>query len=68
MKVSLKAARVNAGLRQTDVAAALNVSPISVSNWESGKTSPKIKVLQKMCSLYGVDIDGIFLPDESSLT
>lgn len=58
-KISLKAARVNANLRQTDVASKLNVAVSTVRNWESGKTFPKQPVIEKLCGLYGVSYDNI---------
>lgn len=58
-KISLKAARVNANLRQTDVALELNVAVSTVRNWESGKTFPKQPVIEKLCGLYGVSYDNI---------
>ena len=42
MKLTLKAARVNKGLTQEDVAKALNVTKKTVGSWEMGKTMPKI--------------------------
>lgn len=58
-KISLKAARVNANLRQTDVALELDVAVSTVRNWESGKTFPKQPVIEKLCELYGVSYDNI---------
>lgn len=40
MQISLKACRVNANLKQTDLAKLLSVCPDTIKNWESGKTSP----------------------------
>ena len=61
-KISLKAARVNANMLQSDVAETLGVSKESVANWEKGKTAPKSTVLVKLCGLYGVPIDAVYLP------
>lgn len=58
-KISLKAARVNANMRQTDVACELNVAVSTVRNWESGKTFPKQPVIEKLCALYGISYDNI---------
>lgn len=52
MKITLKAARVNAGLNQSDVANELSVNITTVSNWESGKTKPSIENFRKLCELY----------------
>lgn len=59
MKVTLKAARINAGLTQSEAAKKLNVSKDSISNWERGKTFPDVPLLKKIESLYGVDYKDI---------
>jgi len=58
-KISLRAARVNAKMRQADVAKELDVAVSTVRNWESGKTFPKQPVIEKLCGLYGVSYDNI---------
>lgn len=64
MKVSLKAARVNAELRQSDVAEKLGVPVDRVKYLESKEGSAKItyEMLLVLCSLYGCTPDDIFLP------
>lgn len=52
MKITLKAARVNAGLDQSDVARALNVNIATISSWETGKTNPSLENFKKLCKLY----------------
>lgn len=59
MKITLKAARVNAGLDQSDVARALNVNIATVSSWETGKTHPSLENFRKLCKLYGWPEDAI---------
>ena len=56
MKISLRAARVNAGLTQVKAAERLAVDRATVVNWESGKTSPTLDNAQRMCLLYGISI------------
>ncbi len=58
-QISLRAARVNAGLLLTDVALALGVSSKSVSNWENGITEPRISQCVKLGKLYGLSLDDI---------
>lgn len=53
-KISLEAARVNAGLTQTEAAAAIGVSQVTISNWETGKTSPKMSIVPTIADLYKV--------------
>ena len=62
-KIKLRAARVNAGLSQKEVAKILGVSSHTVCNWETGKTFPKQPMIEKMCELYGISYDNIdFVP------
>lgn len=53
----LKQARLNAGLTQEEVAAKLNVSAISVQNWESGKNKIKDANLNYLAYIYNVSKD-----------
>ena len=59
MKITIRAARVNAGLKQTDVASAMNVSRETVRNWEKGVTKPTIDKVEHLCNLLGVTYDDI---------
>ena len=61
-KVTLAAARVNAGMKQTDVAREIGVVKETVSNWERGKTSPTATTLLRLCELYKAPLDAIILP------
>ena len=66
LKISLKAARVNAGLSQKDVATSLKVSNKTISSWENGETFPSAKNISRLCEMYGVSYDDIiFLPRNS---
>lgn len=66
LKITLEAARVNAGLTQDAVASALNVSNKTISSWENGKTFPSADKIQRLCELYGVTYDHLnFLPNDS---
>lgn len=56
-KISIKAARVNAELSQSEAAKKLNVSRDTLSNWESGKTSPSIDKLDDIARVYGIPYD-----------
>lgn len=64
MKLTLKAARVNAGLSQAEVAKSLKVSQASVASWESGLSSPRIQRAMKMAELYGLSVYDIFFKQE----
>lgn len=62
-KITLKAARVNAGYLQKEAAKKLDVSNKTLSSWENGITMPKANMIDKICNLYGVCYDNlIFLP------
>lgn len=65
-KITLRAARVNAGLKQKEAAKALGVSNKTLSNWENGLSTPKANQIDPICVLYGVTYDNlIFLPSNS---
>ena len=59
MRVTLKAARINRGLTQEEVAKELNVTKKTVGSWEMGKTMPKIDKIERLCSLLGCRYDAI---------
>ena len=59
MRITLKAARVNTGLTQDEVAKALCVTKKTVSSWENGKTVPNIDKIDALCALYGRKYDDI---------
>lgn len=66
LKITLEAARVNAGLTQKDAAKMLRVSNKTVQSWEKGKTFPNADKIVEICGLYGVPYDAInFLPTRS---
>ena len=50
----LKAARLNMGLKQAEVAEKLECAPTSLTNWENGKVQPSLDVLSKLCEVYGI--------------
>jgi transcriptional regulator with XRE-family HTH domain len=59
MKISgkLKALRQKFGLKQTDFANSLSVTPQAVSKWERGENYPDILVLKKISCLFDVSVD-----------
>ena len=65
-KITLEAARVNAGLTQKAVADHLKVSNKTVCSWEKGTSFPAADKIDALCNLYGVSYDNInFLPNGS---
>lgn len=67
-KISIAAARVNAGKTQAEVARALHVGKQTVVSWEKGKTSPNIAKAQEFCELCNIPIDRVsFLRDRNTI-
>ena len=62
LKISLKAARVNANLSQEEVAKKMKKSKATINNWENGKTEIDYGNLNELCRLYSVTMDDILLP------
>ena len=50
-KISLEAARVNAGYQQKDAAEALSVTPSTLRNWENGVTCPTMDKANELADL-----------------
>lgn len=59
IKITLAAARVNAGLTQEKAAALANLSKRTLSAYENGTRHPKVDVLSELCQNYGCTIDDI---------
>nr|DAL90253.1 MAG TPA: helix-turn-helix domain protein [Caudoviricetes sp.] len=59
-KITLKAARVNAGLTQEQAAKELGISRSTLRNWEIGKSFPKQPDISAMCELYKIPFDVLF--------
>ena len=53
----IRAQRERLGLKQHDIANALQVSPQAVSKWERGENGPDIATLAPLAKLLGVSID-----------
>jgi DNA-binding XRE family transcriptional regulator len=66
MRVSLKAARINANLGQKEAASEIGVSPETLANWEKGKSYPNVPQITRIEEVYGLKYDDIiFLPTVS---
>ena len=55
--MNIKDIRLRKGLTQADVAAALGVSSVVYSRYETGKRQPSIDVLIQMADIFGVTVD-----------
>ena len=51
--------RRRADMDAATAAKRLGVSPNTINNWESGKTSPNAEKLVKMTELYGCTVDDL---------
>jgi transcriptional regulator with XRE-family HTH domain len=62
-KITLEAARVNAGLDQKDAAKRLKISNTTLGKWERYESFHKADKISEICELYGIPYDHInFLP------
>lgn len=61
LRITLAAARINAGYTQKEVAKELHKTPNTITNWEKGITSPKLNELDDLCRLYNISKDNIAL-------
>lgn len=66
MRISLKAARVNANMTQEEAAKKIDVHRQSIMAWENGDTPIKTAQLMALCQVYNVSIDDIILPTKST--
>lgn len=67
MGYTLKGARVNAGYTQREVSEILGISNVTIGNWEKGRTYPKVNQVERLATLYGVDLnDLIFLETKTT--
>lgn len=58
-EITLKAARVNAGLTQKELAKELGVTNTTVNSWENGDTEPSLSQLREISRLSGIPMDFI---------
>ena len=66
MRISLKAARVNAGLTQDELAKLVGVTRQTVMAWEDNPAAMKIKDAEKVCKTLDVPFDQIFFGSNST--
>ena len=59
MAITLKAARVNAEMTQTEAAKALGISKNTLLNYEKYKTIPDIEKSKRMAKLYGCTVNDL---------
>lgn len=67
IKISLKAARVNAGYSLVTAAEKLHISKNTLNNWELGVSEPKTSQARQLSELYNMPYDAIiFMPSKSN--
>ena len=59
LKITLTAARVNAGYTIDEVAKKMQKNKVTIINWEKGRTSMKVPEFEELCNL---SKDYIILP------
>lgn len=64
MKISIKAARVNAEMRITEAAKELGVATSTLSGYENGEVVPRADMLVKMSVLYNIPIENLRVAKE----
>ena len=64
-KISLSAARVNAGYEQKEAARLLGVTPPTLRSWERGDTAPDYRKVMEIQDLYNYPKDFIFFGKRS---
>lgn len=64
MKVSLRGLRADRRMTQAEVAKKIGVSKRTIMKWENNETSPTGIQLMKLCEIYDVELNDIFLPDK----
>lgn len=62
IKITLKAARVNADLTIVEASEKLGISNKTLISWEKGKTEPSASQMMKLVSLYGMPVECLILP------
>lgn len=66
IKITLAAARVNAGMTQIQAAEALGVSQNTICSWENGRTPVSKTAALALSQAYNMPLEAIILPREFS--
>lgn len=64
MAISIRAARVNAGFTQTEVAKSVGKTKNTIASYEAYVTTPDIQTAQAMAKLYNMSVDDIIWTQE----
>lgn len=63
MKLTLKAARVNAGLSRQQAGLRIGVGPSTLGNYERGESFPTVPILKKIEQIYGIPYENLVFGD-----
>lgn len=63
VQISLRAARINAGLNQKEAADRLLIGMSTLQGYESGRRIPRWDLIQKMQEVYSIDCRYLRLTD-----
>jgi len=66
LAANLTALRKDAGLKQADLAAAINYSDKSISKWERGEALPDLAAASRMAAIFGVSVDYLLQPHDQA--
>ena len=64
MKNRLEQLRMERGIRQEELAAALKVSRQTISSLENGRYNPSIQLAFRLAKYFGLSIEEIFIYEE----
>jgi len=53
------------GIRDADVAKAIDIYPSVLTDWKNGKSSPKVDKLLKIADYFGVTLDDLVRQEET---
>lgn len=67
-RITLKAARINAGLTQDELAEKLGISRNYYQKLESGQAEMRPVYLYGLCQVLGFGVDDIILPSEYTIS
>ena len=62
-EISIRAARINAGMSQRQLAEKLGVTPTTVSAWERGKKEMRPAYFYAISQLTGISVDHLVCPE-----
>ena len=65
IKITLAAARVNAGLSQREAAKLLGITPGTLRNYERGKQVPSWTTVKEMERIYGISADNMIIENHA---